>query len=83
MFMPDSAPWGAVLVAVGMFWIVRFVRAVWPQSSGDRKELLQDFFGRRGRDHRSIEQPDETPDEHSDEPPNETPPGAQGDSIGQ
>ncbi len=43
-FLPDSAPWWAVLGIAILFIVVTGVgvvlRAVWPQRSSDRKELL-------------------------------------------
>ncbi|MDX2525239.1 hypothetical protein [Streptomyces europaeiscabiei] len=51
--LPDGAPWGAALfvAALGLVlcgWIA-FVRAVWPQNSRDRKELLQERQRERAR----------------------------------
>ncbi|SCD35702.1 hypothetical protein GA0115261_1000825 [Streptomyces sp. OspMP-M43] len=49
--LPDSAPWWAVL-AVAVLGIIMLgvrgvVRAVWPQSSAHRKELLREWQRQR------------------------------------
>lgn len=49
--LPDTAPWWAVL-AVAVLGLVVFgvhsvVRAVWPQSSAHRKELLREWQRQR------------------------------------
>lgn len=49
--LPDAAPWWAVLgvaaLAIVVFGVTRFVRAVWPQSSAHRKELLREWQRQR------------------------------------
>lgn len=59
-FLPDSAPWWAVLGIAFLFIVVTGVgvvlRAVWPQRSSDRKELLTCAFhlgSRPDRDRKS------------------------------
>lgn len=45
--LPDSAPWWAVLAVVVLGIVVfgarSIVRAMWPQTSAHRKELLQEW----------------------------------------
>ncbi|MFG2716233.1 hypothetical protein ACGFX2_37735 [Streptomyces goshikiensis] len=49
--LPDTAPWWAALIVVALGIIVlgvrSFVRAVWPQTSIHRKELLQEWQRQR------------------------------------
>ncbi|MVO89076.1 hypothetical protein GPA10_31070 [Streptomyces sp. p1417] len=49
--LPDTAPWWAILAlaALGIivFGVRSFVRAVWPQTSAHRKELLQEWQRQR------------------------------------
>lgn len=56
--LPETAPWWAVLVVVVfvglLFGMVRFMRAVWPQNSRDRKELLQGWQEERARKRNEI-----------------------------
>ena len=51
--LPDSAPWGAVLVLSIILallgGLIALARAVWPQESRDRKELLEMMLRRLGR----------------------------------
>ncbi|MFI8930917.1 hypothetical protein ACIG3E_25025 [Streptomyces sp. NPDC053474] len=49
--LPDTAPWWAVLAVVALgivtFGVRSFVRAVRPQTSAHRKELLQEWQRQR------------------------------------
>ncbi|MFE4536484.1 hypothetical protein ACFRKB_15590 [Streptomyces scopuliridis] len=49
--LPETAPWWAVLgvavLGIVVFGIPRFVRAMWPQSSVHRKELLREWQRQR------------------------------------
>lgn len=51
--LPDGTPWVAVLVlavfGLLVFGIRTVVRAVWPQKSEHRKELLQEWQRQRAR----------------------------------
>ena len=51
--LPDGVPWGAVLVVtvLGLILVAvrAVVRAVWPQDSEHRKELLQEWQRERAR----------------------------------
>lgn len=56
--LPDGAPWGAVMV-VSVFGMTivgmrALVRALWPQDSQHRKELLQEWQRERARRRREI-----------------------------
>lgn len=50
-FVPDTAPWWAVLalaaLGIVVFGVHSFIRAVWPQYSGHRKELLREWQRQR------------------------------------
>lgn len=49
--LPDTAPWWAVMAVAALgiivFGVHSVVRAVWPQSSAHRKELLREWQRQR------------------------------------
>ncbi|WP_217201741.1 hypothetical protein [Streptomyces buecherae] len=54
--LPDAAPWWAVAALAALTIVVlgvrSFVRAVWPQTSAHRKELLREWQRQREEERR-------------------------------
>ncbi|WP_367135080.1 MULTISPECIES: hypothetical protein [Streptomyces] len=58
--LPETMPWGVALVVVVLVILVTgltaLARALWPQNSRDRKELLLERQRERARRRRQINQ---------------------------